>query len=312
MRTYTGTFAELIGNNSSAGSVVTLREATGDKSITLDMSEKTVLYKKIPANEIARRGLDVPDGLDIHKTFNLVINCISMEFKEVELVVVYPKKKGNETRLYFKKDAPFYPSTGDVCFIVADENYGHPFIGFLPEAEYNVHKSTDPNIVAHVSAISIDETDGHYQHEVSTPAQLPAGYRPKIKKKRSAKKEVGGRAVPARDAELARWYLADRKYECEVDRTHTTFISGASQKPYMEVHHYVPVSQEDKVAGEWSLDVPSNLMALCPTCHRAFHHGDKTIKSELITDFWKRKEKGLRAAGIQTTLEDVLGYYGIE
>jgi len=50
---------------------------------------------------------------------------------------------------------------------------------------------------------------------------------------------------------------------CELD---APFIKSADKKPYLEVHHRVPLSQ----GGD---DTVNNAIALCPNCHRKRHFG---------------------------------------
>ena len=44
-------------------------------------------------------------------------------------------------------------------------------------------------------------------------------------------------------------------------------------KPFLEVHHYIPLSMDGK-------DELSNTLALCPNCHRRMHYGHDLNKNE--------------------------------
>ena len=58
------------------------------------------------------------------------------------------------------------------------------------------------------------------------------------------------------------------------------FISEATQRPYLEVHHRIPLS----AGGD---DTVQNALALCPNCHRQEHHGPARWP-------WNRRRKGTR------------------
>ena len=84
-----------------ASSIVTHREATGDKSVTLDRHEKAVLCELIPEEQIARRGGGTTHSGSSEKTF-MIWNQKQNTFLEGKLALTKPKHQGNETRLYFK------------------------------------------------------------------------------------------------------------------------------------------------------------------------------------------------------------------
>jgi hypothetical protein len=44
--------------------------------------------------------------------------------------------------------------------------------------------------------------------------------------------------------------------------------------------------------------------------HRSFHHSAKNDKKTLITDFYSKRIKGLKARGIYLTLKEMHNYYG--
>jgi len=54
---------------------------------------------------------------------------------------------------------------------------------------------------------------------------------------------------------------------CERCRRNAPFIRRSDGSPYLEMHHWIPLSQD----GE---DTVENAAALCPNCHRELHHGE--------------------------------------
>lgn len=117
-----------------------------------------------------------------------------------------------------------------------------------------------------------------------------------------------GSVAWVRNPSIAKLRCEEAQYKCEVDPTHVTFISRATGKPYVEAHHLVPVSrQRDFVLG--SLDVPENILILCPLCHRKFHHAQFEPQAELIEKFYLSRKEVLEKRGIQLSFETLKKYY---
>ena len=70
-----------------------------------------------------------------------------------------------------------------------------------------------------------------------------------------------GRRWP-RDPAIASSALELAHYQCKVDSTHLTFTSKRNGKPFVEAHHLIPMEFQDEFT--YSLDVPENIIALCP------------------------------------------------
>ena len=60
---------------------------------------------------------------------------------------------------------------------------------------------------------------------------------------------------------------------CEVPACTRALFLGTSGKPFLEVHHLVPLAMNGP-------DSLANVAALCPSCHREIHHG---IEGALLT-----------------------------
>lgn len=60
--------------------------------------------------------------------------------------------------------------------------------------------------------------------------------------------------------------------KCEFCGSEAPFLTDEG-KPYLEVHHFIPLS-------EGGQDSTSNTLALCPNCHRKLHYGPKLKKEE--------------------------------
>jgi len=292
-----------------AASTVSDREATGDKSITLDKSEKGILFKKYSPKRIARKGGATPQGLDQYLKFNLITQLNPVQYTVVSLACVHPKAKGNELRLYFNKKEGFYPISGETCFLIAHPDHEIPFIGHLAHKEFEAWKSQDATLANHIKMATLDDEDDNYQTEINSPSGQVDGDGLQFKKKAVSSTTSSGKIVHHRDASAARDYLVEQKFQCEVDPSHETFLSASLEQPYMEVHHLIPISLTPLIPEGWSLDVKSNLVCLCPNCHRKFHFAQKQQKAELVRHFLDKRNDALIKAKIRLPTEQVLKAY---
>lgn len=293
-----------------AGSEVTEREAGGDKSVTLVQYEKSVLHRKIPPENIARRGVVATTGNDRHDFF-LLTDPVTMSYEKVKLPLVYPKKSGSELRLYFSRSANFYPSSGQYWFVACPDELDAPLVGILTADQWLAITSTSENIALenHLFSNNSDETDSDYQRSINDPRLLNiVGYTP-LHQKALTQIERAATTQFSRDPRLARWHMKQTGFKCEMDPDHSTFVNGSTGEQYMEAHHLVPISRSPDMGGEWSLDIPSNILCLCPTCHRAFHHGSKETKQDFLGRAWQMRRRDLAAAGLEITQERLYEFY---
>lgn len=63
---------------------------------------------------------------------------------------------------------------------------------------------------------------------------------------------------------------------------------------------------------EVSIDVPENILALCPTCHREFHFGQDDSRKKLLTRFLSYRAEALALRGISIDIETLESFYGKE
>ena len=127
------------------------------------------------------------------------------------------------------------------------------------------------------------------------------------KKSTAAKKQQRTSSNYIRDPQAAAYVKQQAEYKCEFNKDHKTFISDISGKQYVEAHHLIPIKYQDQF--EYSLDIPENIVALCPNCHRAIHHGTKDCKKEIITALFSKRKKILEDNGINIDLEALIEMY---
>jgi hypothetical protein len=94
------------------------------------------------------------------------------------------------------------------------------------------------------------------------------------------------------------------KFKCEIDNNHYSFITKKGI-PYVEGHHLVPLCAQNDFGN--SLDIPANIVSLCPNCHRHLHYGS-SIDGILIPLFEKKKENLIKS-GIQIDFKVLKNYY---
>lgn len=281
-----------------AFSKVTKREAEGDKSVTLDKHEKSVLHSLIPTQNIVRKGGATIDKKPSHHKF-MVWNSLSRRFEEGENALTLPKEGKNETRLYFKKDAlaNFYPSEGQEFFILAVQGDSRPYIGAMDSTTFNGTISTKPAHRSFTKGLTIDEEDTDYQTLVHEP-NAAGGAR------------QGTRNTFNRSGSIAKKAINAAKYECQHDKSHWSFVSGATGKLYLEPHHLVPISLQTEFSN--TLDCVANIIVLCPNCHRAIHYGDIPTKRAMLTKFLGERVSDLKKSGVDVSLDYLLEKYGVE
>ena len=91
-------------------------------------------------------------------------------------------------------------------------------------------------------------------------------------------------------------------YQCELHPEHRTFIAEHTHKPYMEVHHIIPMNQQE--AFGHSLDVYANVICLCPNCHRQLHHGLVTERHDMIDQIYEARKDRFVHSGLALGKEE--------
>ena len=110
-----------------------------------------------------------------------------------------------------------------------------------------------------------------------------------------------------RDPDIAYTALENADFFCENDKGHITFISETTGEQFVEAHHLIPMKYQDQF--EVSLDVPENIISLCPNCHRAFHNSTSKIKEELINKFYIQRIKLLSTRDINISVDELMNLY---
>ena len=130
-----------------------------------------------------------------------------------------------------------------------------------------------------------------------------------IQPKKIVKIEEGGLSAKPkykRDPKIGKNVLAAVNHKCAVSANHPSFIKKGTKHAYMELHHLIPMKYQDDF--EQSLDNEANVVSLCSNCHNQIHYGEGA--DELIKKLYHQREKYLKQAGLDITLDDLLKLYG--
>jgi len=101
--------------------------------------------------------------------------------------------------------------------------------------------------------------------------------------------------------------LKKANYTCARDNTHTTFETIGKHQ-FMEAHHLIPIAFQDRFNN--SIDIPENIISLCPNCHSFIHHGRWGPKARLIEQLYNERKTSLEGErNIFITLDELLDCY---
>lgn len=121
------------------------------------------------------------------------------------------------------------------------------------------------------------------------------------------KRKISGRYTYARDERFAAEAIRKAEFKCECDHNHKTFKSHVNDRDYVEAHHLIPISNQEKF--NFSIDITENIVSLCPTCHRQLHHGVPIDKHPLLQKLFLERENALKSREIVVSIEELFGFY---
>ncbi|MGN1280679.1 MAG: HNH endonuclease [Succinivibrio sp.] len=117
---------------------------------------------------------------------------------------------------------------------------------------------------------------------------------------------VVGRNVSsyARSSIVKKQVIQAAQYQCEISKAHESFIAQSTKHQYMEAHHLIALKHQDEF--KKNLDVYSNVICLCPICHRLLHYGIDSERKPLLNYIYSNRGERLRQSGIILTKGDFL------
>ena len=146
------------------------------------------------------------------------------------------------------------------------------------------------------------------EEEFQERAQIGSVRVPK-KGKVPKKRKVNGSSSSTwwRDPDMGFTAIYNAGFKCENDPSHETFKSEVTSQQFVEAHHLIPMGFQGDF--EVSIDVPENIISLCPNCHRAFHNSIVKTKMELINKFFQDRKESLLEREIKLDKNKLLRYY---
>jgi 5-methylcytosine-specific restriction protein A len=180
--------------------------------------------------------------------------------KRGELTINFPKATGDELRIYRNARAGFNYEAGDVWFIYRRGR--RLFVGAMKDSAWRALGRQDM------------EDERYVELAEESLIALPDPSR------------VQALRYP-RDPKLAHDAFLRSKFQCEFDPRHRLFVSRVSGRPFLEPHHLVHVSLQSQFKKR--LDHPDNIFALCPWCHRAVHHAETGLVTNILDTLLNRR-----------------------
>lgn len=101
--------------------------------------------------------------------------------------------------------------------------------------------------------------------------------------------------------------LHKANFKCEYDNSHNFFVSGSTGHNYVECHHLIPMKFQDDF--ESSIDIFTNIISLCPVCHRKLHFANFEDKKDMLLDLFSKRKARLAKVEIKVMTEKLMEYY---
>lgn len=162
----------------------------------------------------------------------------------------------------------------------------------------NIQYGVDEKIISTDNIVEYDKTD--------ISKDLPQEKKKPLISKR-------GRKIIPRDKKSSNDAILIADFKCEVNEKHKSFISKKSGKQYVEAHHLIPLSYYNDENFKYDIDVSSNIVCLCPNCHKCIHLGTDDEKLDILSKVVSEKRiQRMSDAGIFVDMEDLKSMYKIK
>lgn len=107
--------------------------------------------------------------------------------------------------------------------------------------------------------------------------------------------------------------LEKSNYLCNCDNNKHYYFEAINLHNYVEGHHIVPMNRQEEYYfnSNINLDVPNNIVTLCPNCHCQIHLGSRQARLKIISELYVRNKTNLLALNPDLTLAILASYYNI-
>lgn len=107
--------------------------------------------------------------------------------------------------------------------------------------------------------------------------------------------------------------LEKANYLCDCDDIKHFYFESVDLHNYVEGHHIVPMNRQEEYYfdSNINLDVPNNIVALCPNCHCQIHLGSRQARLKILSELYVRNKAKLLTLNPNLTLSILASYYNI-
>lgn len=107
--------------------------------------------------------------------------------------------------------------------------------------------------------------------------------------------------------------LKQAGYLCDCDDKQHFYFESVEFHNYVEGHHIVPMNRQEEYYFDKTinLDVPNNIVPLCPNCHCQIHLGSRQARIKILSELFVRNKAKLLALNPNLTLALLASYYNI-
>ena len=248
---------------------ITITESDGEAQIVVDL---------LGADQIPRERTG-------EKRSRVIIRKTDNTLNPATLSINFPKKRGNELRVYRNDEDGFGYEEGDIWFVY--ERNARLHVGAIPEPEWRnlLRPAQESDDVEFQTAVENGDSNA---------------FRSLINLKRYS-----------RNPALTGQALASAGYRCEFASGAMLFTSARTGRNFLEGHHLIPLYATEDF-NNVSLDFVENIVALSPWWHRAIHHGKPEMVRVILEKLYQERAQALQAHGFGISFQQLASYYACE
>lgn len=206
----------------------------------------------------------------------------------------------------------FKAKAGDILIFLRDSNNENHFLSELitkNDPRYKLFNGKKSGIVNIKDVVThpfydLEDDETAYQEPASYVEKLNENAFPPEKRKEG--KEIKSSKQPPRNKKKGEFVLRQNSYKCQIDSSHESFMTG-SGKQYAEKHHLIPIEFYEDF--DIDIDDISNIVTLCPNCHKKIHFGVTSDINQMVCHLWNQQKQKLNDRGLKINLDKLLEYY---
>lgn len=166
-------------------------------------------------------------------------------------------------------------------------------------------------LISHVYKIYNDDEDTLYQNDIQDIKLYSTKYLNDIPIKKQEKLLKKYEQLNyLKNPFLAKVALSKAKYKCELNESHFIFKAKFSNQNYVKAHHLIPLKYYEDF--NYSLDVPANIVSLCPACHLMLQLGSEEDVNSALETLYKQRKERLDIVKLNISLSDLQLSYNLK